>query len=105
MATQQVVRFMCDRCKRAELVAPESVKQKSEPDFEARLGETKLVFQDLCPKCTQALKNIWVDLEEWDRQVKPAFTGPTIPGNTAPPLTVAPDYTPPKPHSGAAGKK
>jgi hypothetical protein len=102
MARQEVVQLRCDRCKRVELVPPTPKKDK--PDFEARHGEERVVFEDLCFRCQQAIKNIWTDLKEWDREIKQAF-GPTVAPNTAPPLQSAPDYSPPKPHSVASTKR
>ncbi len=102
----EVVQIRCDRCKRTELRAPDSVPQKSEPDFHARLKGRELIYEDTCTRCAEALNNIWKALEEWDRPINQPF-GPTvkIPENGAAPLVPAPDYTPPKPHSQAAAKK
>lgn len=102
MARQEVVQLRCDRCKRVDLVAP--TPKKALPDFEARLGDQRLVYEDLCYRCKQALDNIWVELKEWERGIKQQF-GPTIPNNEAPPLVSAPDYSPPKPHSVAGTKR
>ncbi len=105
MAREKVVKVKCDRCNRTELM-PE-VADKSAPDFEATLLGEKLVYEDLCYRCQTALKNIWADLKEYDREIKYTTiqNGPRVRGEEAPPLQVAPDYSPPKPHSAAAMKK
>lgn len=97
MARLEVIQIRCDRCKRVELIPKQDKKDR--PDFEARLGDKHLVFDDLCNRCKQAVDNAWRDLEEWEREIKQVF-GPTIPNNQAAPLQTAPDYSPPKPHSG-----
>lgn len=102
MARQEVVQVQCDRCKRVELQPPQP--PKAAPDFEARLSAKRLVYQDLCSKCRETLENIWKDMEEWQREIRQSF-GPQISSNTAPPLETAPDYSPPKPHSAAGGKR
>lgn len=98
----EVVQIKCDRCTRVELVPPS--QETEEPDFEARIGDKKLVYEDLCSRCKVALNNIWDDLGKWDRDLNQPF-GPTVPTERAAPSQPAPDYTPPKPHSQAAGKK
>lgn len=98
----EVVQIRCDRCKRVETIPV--CPQKALPDMEARVGEKRIVFEDLCPRCLQAVQNIMDDLREWERDVKHAF-GPTVAPNIAPPLSSAPDYSPPKPHSVAGSKR
>jgi hypothetical protein len=107
MARVEVIQVKCDRCKRVETLAPQPAKSK--PDFELRMvgpdgNEVSLAFQDTCSYCKTALSNIFTQIKEWEREVKQQF-GPTIPANKAAPLTPAPDYTPPKPHSASAAKK
>jgi NAD-dependent dihydropyrimidine dehydrogenase PreA subunit len=107
MARCQVEQVKCERCKRVELVPPLPEK-KTLPDFEVRLadenGKAMVVkYEDLCSGCKKAIATALVAIKEWDRPIKQQF-GPTIHAG-APPLTPAPDYTPPKPHSAAAGKK
>jgi hypothetical protein len=103
MARAEVVQCRCDRCKRVELI-PKG-PPKTQPDFDARLGDKVLTYEDLCPRCRETMENLWKDMAEWDRAVKHEFlgSGPSVTNNQAPPLQPAPDYTPPKPHSG--GKK
>lgn len=103
MARQKVEQVKCDRCKRVEL-QPVLETPKTQPDFEARLLDQKLVYADLCGTCKETLANVWKDLSEWKRELVQQF-GPTVSSNTAPPLSVAPDYSPPKPHSAAGGKR
>lgn len=102
MARQEVVQVRCDRCKRVETLPMQP--KKALPDLEARLGEKRVVFEDLCSRCTNACAHIIEELKEWQRDVNQPF-GPTVPDNQAPPLSSAPDYSPPKPHSVAAGKR
>jgi hypothetical protein len=104
MARAEVVQVRCDRCKRVELAPMGSPKK--EPDFQASFLDKKLVYEDLCSRCRESIKNSWKELEQWDRPVTHQF-GPTVSlaPNTAPPLVPAPDYSPPKPHSLIAGKK
>lgn len=105
MARAEVVQLRCDRCKRVELISPGPTK--TAPDFQASFGDKKLVYEDLCSRCKEAVANAWKELEEWDRQVNQPFgvQKPTVAPNVAPPVVPAPDYSPPKPHSIAAGKK
>lgn len=105
MARCEVVQVQCDRCKRIELRAPTPPGQGERKaaltlDFNGK----KLVFDDMCQSCTDACKRIATDLEEWDREIKQKL-GPTVSTNTAPPLQVAPNYSPPQPHSAAAAKR
>ena len=99
MARLEVVQIRCDRCKRCELQAPQPKKDR--PDFEMRLLNTPVKYDDLCSGCQAALEHTLRNIGEWQREIKQVF-GPK-PG--AVPLTPAPDYTPPKPHSMAAAKK
>lgn len=102
MARNKVVQVRCDRCKRVELL-PES-PPKEQPDFEGRLFDKVIRYDDICVFCKKALENYWKDLLEWDREVKHQF-GPTISGESAPPMEVAPTLSPPKPHSKEGGKR
>lgn len=98
----EVIQIKCDRCTRVELIAPNA--NKTESDFEARIGDKKLVYDDLCSRCKTALTNLWEDLGKWDRDLNQPF-GPSVPSEKAVPLQPAPDYSPPKPHSLAATQK
>lgn len=100
MARQEVIQIRCDRCKRVQLL-PKQEHPKTIPDFEARFFDKKLLYEDLCSLCKETIQNLWEDLEQWERAVKQPF-GPTIQGETAAPLDVAPNYKPPQPHSAAA---
>lgn len=103
MARQEVVQVKCDRCKRVEL-QPILVTPKIQPDFEARFENKRLVYEDLCSYCRKTVESVWDRLEQWGRELNQSF-GPTVSNNQAAPLSPAPDYSPPKPHSAAAGKK
>ena len=82
---------------------PQPVKAKA--DFEARLLDKHVKYDDLCTSCQSALGRIWDYIKEWEREIKQQF-GPTVQEtNKAVPLTPAPDYSVPKPHSLAAAKK
>lgn len=104
MARCEVVQIQCDRCRRTELLP--LTPKKSEPVLLLNFlpGGKKLKYDDLCTKCTEAVTRIIGMLEEWDRELNQKF-GPTVPQNEAPPLQVAPNYTPPQPHSAAGGKR
>lgn len=102
MARLEVIQIRCDRCKRVELLPPQPPKARA--DFEARLIDKNLKYEDLCTSCKDALERLWDVIKEWSREVKQQF-GPTVPENRAVPLTPGPDYTTPKPHSLAAGQK
>lgn len=106
MAREKVEKIVCDRCKRAELrpVLP-NVPEVRPPDFEASFKGQKLLYADLCARCAETLDNIWVDLKEWDREVKYTMIRNTIGPDQAPPLATAPNYTPVQPHSAAAVKR
>jgi hypothetical protein len=102
MSRLEVIQIRCDRCKRVELLPPQPTKAKA--DFEARLLDKLVKYDDLCTSCQSALARIWDDIKEWQREIKQQF-GPTVPENKAVPLTPAPDYSTPKPHSLAAASK
>jgi hypothetical protein len=102
MARAVVVEVQCDRCKRVEKVP--STSTKDAPDFKAFFLGSEMVFPDLCTYCKKAITSIWMDIKEWDRPVTHSFGAPET-QNMAPPLSPAPDYTPPKPHSLAASTK
>ena len=102
MSRLEVIQIRCDRCKRVELLPPAPVKAKA--DFEARILDKLVKYDDLCSSCKEALFRIWDDIKEWKREIKQQF-GPTVPENQAVPLNPAPDYSPPKPHSLAASAK
>jgi hypothetical protein len=107
MAREKVVKVKCDRCNRAELVPSSSVADKVGADFEASFIGQRLVYEDLCLRCRDAMKHSWQEMKEWERQVKYTWieNGPKVGENEAAPLQVAPDYSPPKPHSAAAIKR
>lgn len=108
MSRAPVMHVRCDRCKRVELQPPQPDKER--PDFEASMvdleGKIRTIsYMDLCTTCKTALGNTWkADIVEWRRELKQQF-GPKVHANGAAPLTPAPDYTPPKPHSASASKK
>lgn len=102
MSRLEVIQIRCDRCKRVELLPPAPPKVKA--DFEARLLDKLVKYEDLCTSCQGALSRIWDAIKEWNRELNQQF-GPTVPENKAVPLTPAPDYSVPKPHSLAASKK
>lgn len=105
MAREKVVKVVCDRCKRTELQPV--IADKVGADFEASFEGQRLLYQDLCLRCRETIKNIWVELKEWDREVKYTVlrNGPLVSENTAAPVSVAPVYSPANPHSNAAMKR
>ena len=105
MAREKVVKVRCDRCKRTELQPV--IADKVGSDFEAGFQGQRLVYEDLCLKCKETVANIWIELLEWDREVKYTVirNGPLVSENQAAPLQPAPNYTPPQPHSGNAVKR
>lgn len=104
MARQKVEQVKCDRCKRVELQPVQ--EDKTIPDFDASFKERKLVYFDLCMRCADTLNNVWDRMEEWERDGQPLLaTGPVLAGNQAAPLSPAPNYSPPQPHSAAALKR
>lgn len=104
MARQKVEQIQCDRCKRVEL-APIRETEREFPDFRADfLGQT-LIYTDLCGRCKETLGGTWNGLKEWTRETKQVLLGAQVPQDKAAPLSPAPDYTPPKPHSAAGGKR
>jgi len=103
MARCEVVQVQCDRCKRIELRAP-SADKGTAAVLTLTFFTEKVTYMDLCEDCASACKRIVLDLREWDREIK-AQLGPTVKQNSAPPLQVAPNYSPPQPHSAAAVKR
>jgi hypothetical protein len=76
------------------------------PTFEARFGEKKLVYNDLCNRCRETLEKLFTQMKEWTRDRKETLlgtSGPKLGANQAAPLNVPPNYSPPKPHSGGVG--
>lgn len=102
MARKAYELVKCDRCKREEL-QPIPATPKKSADFSAELLGDKIAFNDLCAKCSSTVRNVFEDLKEWDRDIIPRYK--VVDEVKAPPLQVAPDYTPPKPHSAGAAKK
>lgn len=105
MARQKVEQIQCDRCKRVELQPVREGVEKIGPEFSATFLGKKLQYTDLCARCKAKLDHYWTEIMEWEREVKQALLGAQVPENQAAPLTVAPDYTPPKPHSAAGAKR
>jgi hypothetical protein len=105
MAREKVIKVRCDRCKRTELVP--AVADKVGADFDASFKGQRLVYEDLCLRCAETIEHIWLDLKEWDREVKYTMirNGPLVPENTAAPMAPATNFSPPQPHSAAAGKR
>ena len=104
MAREKVVKVCCDRCNRTELQPVASDKVGN--DFEASFQGQRLVYEDLCLRCKETLKNLWIELKEWDREIKYTVlkNSPTA-SDQAVPLQPAPNYTPVQPHSAAAVKR
>lgn len=96
MARCEVVQIQCDRCKRVELRPPQPPKAR--PDMEFRHLDVVVVYADLCNGCAKTMERIAEDIREWQREIKQQF-GPTVNGNEAPPMQVAPKYTPAQPHA------
>lgn len=96
MARQQVMQVQCDRCKRVEL-QPVMEGEKA-PELTVVFGMEKLVYNDLCSSCRSAITRLIGDMRTWQRELKQGLLGPVIQGNEAPPVSSAPNYTPPKPH-------
>ncbi len=103
MARQEVILIKCDRCKREEL-QPDTKQTKSAPDFKCSYKSTEISYSDLCAHCSETLQNYMEHIRQWSRDIK-SLLGPKVQANAAPPVTAAPDYSPPKPHSAAATTK
>jgi hypothetical protein len=103
MARQVVEQVQCDRCKRVELQAPLPTP-RTEPTFVARYAGKELVYGDLCSHCRSTIERHLEELSQWERELTQKL-GPVLSGNQAPPVSAAPDYSPPKPHSQAATTK
>lgn len=97
MARQQVVMIKCDRCGREELKP--AVGEKSEPDFTSKFLGEELSYFDLCARCLETVRANLGRVKEWERELN-SLLGPKIQANEAPPVTAAPDFSPPKPHAG-----
>lgn len=108
MARETVVKIFCDRCKRMELIPVEHARKSEEPEFYAKFPDgDEIKYGDLCASCKKTIVNLKTELTEWDREIKRAVIefGPKIMGEQAAPLQTAPDYSPPKPHSGESTKR
>ena len=104
MARQEVVMFKCDRCGREELQPASAVTTKALPDFDCQFKGQRITYQDICKRCEETITLTMTRLKEWERDLK-SLMGPVVSPNEAPPVTAAPDYSPPKPHSLAASTK
>ena len=100
MARQAVVQIKCDRCKRVVLQPGTVSANKTEADFTVVFMGKKLLYQDLCDFCKTTIENVWPQIVEWEKQLTQHLLG-----EQAPPVSPAPDYSPPQPHSAAAGKR
>ena len=96
MARQQVVQCQCDRCKRVEL-APVT-DDKKEPTLTVTFDGQTLVYEDLCSSCKAAISRLVGDMREWNRELTQKLLGPAVQGDQAPPVSAAPNYSPPQPH-------
>ena len=94
MVREQAVSVQCDRCDRVEMQPP--APPKTVPDFRCVFNGTELVYDDLCKSCRGVIANHLTRIFEQEFD----FTQ-----EKAPPLDSPPDYSPPKPHSPAAGKR
>jgi hypothetical protein len=104
MARAPVVQIQCDRCKRVDLVPADKVRKDEVPSLELTFRGEDVVFGDLCPRCATAIGNLVASIRDYEREIKQGFLGgPQIAKDEAPPLQVAPSYSPPQPH--AAGAK
>jgi hypothetical protein len=104
MARQEVVMIKCDRCGREELQPASTQVEKLAPDFESQFKGNRICYQDVCKRCEDTISLALQRLKEWDRDLK-SLMGPIVSPNEAPPVTPAPDYSPPKPHSAASMKR
>lgn len=105
MARARVEHVKCDRCKREEL-QPVPATPKTSPDFECKLFDKALTYNDLCFRCKETLEHAWKELKEWDKVITTTLlTGALLNTDKVPSLNPAPDYSPPKPHSMGAAKK
>ena len=68
MAKRQVFEITCDRCKRAE-VQPMTDQSKSQvPELEITHRGTKVVYQDLCIRCQEAVENYFASITKTVQQ-------------------------------------
>ena len=98
MARQQVEQVKCDRCTRVELQPVSG--EKKEPDFKAKFMDKEIAYSDICSFCRKTLERVWLDLSQWDRDLKQNFLGdgPAVPNDQAPPTVSPTSFVPPKPH-------
>ncbi len=106
MAREKVVRIICDRCKKTEFIPPPTV-EKTGAIFEASFQGKRLVYEDLCTGCLNAVAHLYEELRQWDRERKYTIlqNTPVVAPDKAVPLTPAPNYTPVQPHSAASMKR
>lgn len=104
MARQAVVMITCDRCKREELQPASQHENKKEPVFLCVFKGQEIKYEDLCKRCEETINLNLENVKEWERNLN-SLLGPKVQANEAPPVTAAPDYSPPKPHSNAASQK
>jgi hypothetical protein len=87
-----------------------AIKDNENPEiaFSATFPDGEVIqYNDLCDRCSKTVENVKVELKEWDREIKYAVVelGPKVQGDQAAPLSPAPNYSPPQPHSAAAAKR
>lgn len=105
MSREKAVKICCDRCNRTEIQP--MLPDKTTPDFEISLLDQHLVYEDLCVRCRDKIKNIWPLISEWEKEVKWTVlkNGPLVSSDQAAPLQPAPEYSPPQPFSAASVKR
>lgn len=97
MARKKVVLIQCERCKREEF-QQDTGDEKKEPDVYLKFFGQELKYFDCCERCKGAISSAIQGIKEWNRTIN-SILGPQVGPNEAPPASVAPDYSPPKPHS------
>lgn len=70
MARRDVIEITCDRCGRTETQssteAPKKEGEKPAPEIEAIFHGEKLVFNDLCKRCREAVKGYFSRIAKKD---------------------------------------
>lgn len=73
---RQVLEVQCSRCARVETVPSEKAAEKVEHHvFEARLGEMKVEFEDLCTPCQRTVHALLEQIGRKIDGVSPARAG------------------------------
>jgi hypothetical protein len=79
MARRNVIEVKCDRCSRKETQDSDEIPKEQGPEFEAAFHGEKIVFNDLCRRCREAVKGYFSRVvKKVDDQVEKTVSTPSL---------------------------